>query len=118
METFQFKPQFSFEQLKKNSDGLVPVVAQDYETGEVLMLAYINGEAFDKTMDTGIMTYFSRSRNELWVKGDTSGHYQYVKELLVDCDLDTIVAKVEQVGTACHTGHYSCFYRQLATKVQ
>lgn len=116
MEQYTFTPQFTFAELKKNSDGMVPVVTQDHKTGDVLMLAYINEEAFQKTMETGIMTYFSRSRNELWVKGDTSGHYQYVRSLLVDCDLDTIVAKVEQVGAACHTGNYSCFYRELATR--
>ncbi len=100
--------------LKLNSDGLIPVVVQDYQTNEVLMLAYMNEEAFQSTLETGKMTYYSRSRNELWLKGLTSGHYQYVKSLKLDCDSDTILAKVSQVGAACHTGNHSCFYRDLA----
>lgn len=108
-----YEPAFGWEELKKNSDGLVPVIAQDYITQEVLMLAYMNGEAFYQTMRTGKMTYYSRSRRELWEKGETSGHVQYVKEMLLDCDSDTILAKVSQVGAACHTGNRSCFYREL-----
>ena len=83
---------------------MVPVVVQDYRSGEVLMVAYMNEEAYNHTIATGKMTYWSRSRNELWVKGDTSGHYQYVKSLTLDCDMDTILAKVHQIGAACHTG--------------
>ena len=82
---------------------MVPVIVQDYQTDEVLMLAYMNEEAYETTLKTGRMTYWSRSRNELWMKGLTSGHFQYVKSLTLDCDKDTILAKVSQVGAACHT---------------
>lgn len=105
----------SFSELKTNSDGLVPVITQDYENNQVLMLAYMNEEAYNKTIETGKMTYYSRSRQELWCKGDTSGHYQYVQSLAIDCDRDTILAKVRQVGAACHTGNRSCFYTDLLT---
>ena len=111
-----FKSNLKFSQFKLNSDGLVPVVTQDYKTGEVLMVAYMNEEAYEKTIETGQMHYFSRSRQELWHKGKTSGHYQYVKHLLIDCDNDTILAKVKQVGAACHTGSRSCFYTELIEK--
>ena len=104
-----------FSKLKTNSDGLIPVVVQDYKTGAVLMLAYMNEEAYDMTLRTRTMTYWSRSRNELWVKGETSGHYQYVKSLSYDCDADTLLAKVEQIGNACHTGAYSCFFNDIIT---
>lgn len=99
--------------LKFNSDGLIPAIAQDYKTGEVLMLAYMNQEAFDLTVKTGKGTYFSRSRQSLWVKGETSGHFQYVKEIRYDCDSDTILLLIDQVGAACHTGNRSCFYRKV-----
>ena len=99
------------------SDGMIPVITQDYKTNEVLMLAYMTKESFEKTLETGKMTYFSRSRQELWTKGDTSGHYQYVKSLDIDCDKDTILAKVEQIGAACHTAvsytHLDVYKRQL-----
>lgn len=101
---------------KLNSDQMLPVVVQDYKTNEVLMVAYMNEEAYKLTIETGKMTYWSRSRNELWVKGDTSGHYQYVKSLTADCDKDTLLAKVSQVGAACHTGSYSCFFNQVLQK--
>ena len=107
---------FTWEDLKKNSDGMVPVIVQDYRTDQVLMLAYMNEEAYNKTLKTGKMTYFSRSRNELWIKGETSSHYQFVKSLTADCDLDTILAKVKQIGAACHTGSYSCFFNDIAKK--
>ena len=107
---------FTWEDLKKNSDGMVPVIVQDYRTDQVLMLAYMNEEAYNKTLETGKMTYFSRSRNELWIKGETSSHYQFVKSLTADCDLDTILAKVKQIGAACHTGSYSCFFNDIAKK--
>ncbi|MCX5844950.1 MAG: phosphoribosyl-AMP cyclohydrolase [Deltaproteobacteria bacterium] len=95
-------------------DGLVPVIVQDDETGDVLMLAYMSREAWLKTLETGKATYWSRSRNELWVKGETSGHVQLVKEILVDCDSDTLLLKVHQIGgAACHTGYKSCFYRRV-----
>ncbi|MCR5558158.1 MAG: bifunctional phosphoribosyl-AMP cyclohydrolase/phosphoribosyl-ATP diphosphatase HisIE [Butyrivibrio sp.] len=112
----QLEPSFSWSQLKKNSDGMVPVIVQDYRTDQVLMLAYMNEEAYNKTLRTGKMTYFSRSRNELWLKGETSSHFQYVMSLTADCDLDTILAKVKQIGAACHTGSYSCFFNKIAEK--
>ena len=105
-----------WESFKKNSDGMVPVIAQDYQTGEVLMMAYMTKEAYEMTLQTGRMTYYSRSRDELWVKGETSGHYQYVKSLTADCDMDTLLAKVSQVGAACHTGSYSCFFNEIMKK--
>ena len=97
----------------KKGNGLLPVVVQDVHTKEVLMLAYMNEESLKKTVETKIATYYSRSRQQLWVKGETSGHYQYVKDIRIDCDEDTILLLVEQVGAACHTGHYSCFYRDI-----
>lgn len=107
---------FRWEDFKKNSDGMVPVIVQDYRTSEVLMMAYMNEEAYLRTLSTGRMTYFSRSRSELWLKGETSGHFQYVKSLTADCDMDTILAKVSQVGAACHTGARSCFFNQILQK--
>lgn len=106
----------SFDDFKLNADGLIPVVAQDYRTNEVLMVAYMNKESFEQTIRTGRMTYYSRSRQELWCKGDTSGHYQYMKSLNLDCDNDTILAKVYQVGAACHTGNRSCFFNEIANR--
>lgn len=100
----------------KKGNGLIPVVVQDVHTNQVLMLAYMNEESLKKTIDTKLATYYSRSRNELWLKGETSGHYQHVKEILVDCDEDTLLIKVEQEGAACHTGKYSCFYRDIDGK--
>lgn len=98
----------------KDTNGLLPAVVQDYKTGEVLMLAYVNQLAWEKTLETGKAHYWSRSRNSLWLKGETSGHVQLIKEILVDCDLDTVVYKVEQLGgAACHTGYRSCFYRKV-----
>ena len=111
-----FESAISFEDFKLNSDGMIPVITQDYKTGEVLMLAYMTKESFEKTIATGKMTYFSRSRQELWTKGDTSGHYQYVKSLTLDCDNDTILAKVAQIGAACHTGSSTCFFKELVRK--
>ena len=103
----------SFDEFKLNSDGMLTVVVQDHKTNEVLMVAYMTKEAYDKTIETGIMTYYSRSRDELWIKGETSGHYQYVKDLYIDCDRDTLLAKVKQIGAACHTGNRSCFYTTI-----
>ena len=111
-----FDPAISWENLKKNSDGLIPVIVQDYTTNDVLMCAYMNEEAFHATINCGKMTYYSRSRQELWMKGETSGHIQYVKELTADCDFDTILAKVSQVGVACHTGNPSCFFNEIVKK--
>lgn len=106
----------AWSDFKKNSDKMVPVIVQDYKTSEVLMLAYMNEEAFNTTLETGRMTYWSRSRDELWMKGLTSGHFQYVKSLTLDCDNDTILAKVSQVGAACHTGNRTCFFQELVKK--
>lgn len=112
-----FNPQLAWEDLKVGSDGLVPVVVQDYKTNAVLMVAYMNEEAYYTTIRIGKMTYWSRSRNELWTKGETSGHTQYVKSLVADCDYDTILAKVSQVGgIACHTGKPSCFFNTIVEK--
>ncbi len=111
-----FAPDLEWSNLKPNADGLVPVVVQDYRTDEVLMLAYMNEEAFNNTINVGKMTYFSRSRQTLWLKGETSGHYQYVKSLTADCDYDTILAKVSQVGVACHTGNPTCFFNNIVKK--
>ncbi len=111
-----FEAALSWSDLKVNSDGLVPVVTQDYRTREVLMVAYMNEEAFNETIRSGKMTYYSRSRSELWTKGLTSGHLQYVKSLTADCDYDTILAKVSQIGAACHTGSTSCFFNNIIKK--
>jgi phosphoribosyl-AMP cyclohydrolase len=96
----------------KSDDGLIPAIVQDYITNEVLMLAYINQLAWEETLKTGKAHYWSRSRSKLWLKGESSGHIQKIHEILVDCDDDTVIYKVEQLGgAACHTGHRSCFYR-------
>lgn len=95
-------------------EGLVPAIAQDFETGEVLMLAFMNSEAWEVTLSTGKATYYSRTRKKLWIKGETSGHCQLVKEIRIDCDSDTVLLKVEQIGgAACHTGHKSCFFQRV-----
>ncbi|MDE6751074.1 MAG: bifunctional phosphoribosyl-AMP cyclohydrolase/phosphoribosyl-ATP diphosphatase HisIE [Lachnospiraceae bacterium] len=111
-----FEAGIAWSEFKLNSDGHIPVVVQDYKTDEVLMVAYMNEEAYNTTIRTGKMTYYSRSRDELWVKGETSGHYQYVKSLTADCDKDTILAKVSQIGAACHTGAHSCFFNEIMRK--
>ena len=99
----------------KKGDGLAPVFVQDHETGEILMLAYMNREAWLKTLETGKAHYWSRSRQSIWLKGETSGHVQLVREVRLYCDEDAILLKVEQLGGAsCHTGYLSCFYRKLA----
>ena len=97
--------------LKFDKNDLIPVITQDYENGQVLMLAYANKEAVELTLEKGTVHYYSRSRQELWHKGDTSGHYQHVKEIYFDCDGDALLIKVIQDGAACHTGKRSCFYR-------
>jgi phosphoribosyl-AMP cyclohydrolase len=98
----------------EKTNGLIPAIAQDDETGEVLMLAYMNQQAFEETVKSGKATYYSRSRNTLWKKGETSGHLQVVKEIRVDCDHDTILLKVEQIGgAACHKGYKSCFFSRV-----
>lgn len=111
-----FTPDLNWSDLKLNSDGMVPVIVQDYRNEQVLMLAYMNEEAFNVTVNSGRMTYWSRSRDELWTKGLTSGHLQYVKSLTADCDYDTILAKVSQVGAACHTGNRTCFFNNIVKK--
>ncbi len=116
IEVSVMTPAFTWDNLKKNSDGLVPVIIQDYRTDEVLMMAYMNEQAYNDTLTTGKMHYYSRSRGEQWLKGETSGHFQFVKSLTADCDLDTILAKVKQVGAACHTGSRSCFFNSIAQK--
>lgn len=116
IEVNTFDSSIDFNEFKLNKDGLIPVVVQEYKTSEVLMVAYMNEAAFRKTIETGKMTYYSRSRSTLWTKGETSGHYQYVKALMLDCDKDTILAKVFQIGPACHTGNVSCFYTELVKK--
>jgi len=98
-------------------DGLVPAIVQDAETKEILMMAYMNRQSWDATLKTGKATYWSRSRQKLWLKGESSGNVQLVKGILIDCDNDTILLQVEQLGgAACHTGHRSCFYRKLSGK--
>jgi len=101
------------EQLRFDANGLIPAVIQDAESGTVLMVAYMNREAVQRTVQTGLCTYWSRSRQRFWVKGETSGHFQRVKQIRVDCDADCLLILVEQQGVACHTGHRSCFYRAV-----
>jgi len=96
-----------------NSEGLLPVIVQDFKSREILMFAYMNAESLQKTLETKKAHYYSRSRNKLWLKGETSGHYQNVKKISVDCDKDALLLEVEQIGGACHTGHKSCFYQSL-----
>lgn len=111
-----FESALDFKEFKLDEKGLIPVIAQHYKTGEVLMMAYMNEEAFNQTIRSGRMTYYSRSRQSLWTKGETSGHYQFVKSLTIDCDKDTILAKVSQIGAACHTGSPTCFFTDLVKK--
>ncbi|MBK3569043.1 MULTISPECIES: phosphoribosyl-AMP cyclohydrolase [unclassified Streptomyces] len=102
--------------LKRSADGLVPAIAQQYDTGEVLMLGWMDDEALHRTLTTGRCTYWSRSRREYWVKGDTSGHFQHVKSVALDCDADTVLVKVDQIGAACHTGARTCFDADVLLK--
>ncbi|NMA83087.1 MAG: bifunctional phosphoribosyl-AMP cyclohydrolase/phosphoribosyl-ATP diphosphatase HisIE [Epulopiscium sp.] len=102
--------------IKFDNNGLIPVITQDNLTREVLMLAYMNEEALQKTLETMKVHYYSRSRKQLWLKGEASGHYQKVKKISLDCDHDTLLIQVEQIGGACHTGHKSCFYQDLEKK--
>lgn len=111
-KTTENKASIEFNDLK-TQNGLIPCIVQDYQDGTVLMLAYMNEEAFNKTISTGTMTYYSRSRNKLWVKGEESGHFQALKSLTADCDNDTLLAKVKQTGVACHTGKRSCFFNDI-----
>jgi phosphoribosyl-AMP cyclohydrolase len=103
----------NLDELAFDDRGLIPVIAQDAENGDVLMLAWANRESLERTLAEGRMVYWSRSRQELWRKGDTSGHVQHVEELRVDCDADALLARVHQQGAACHTGERSCFFRGL-----
>lgn len=106
-------PKRLWADMKTDPAGLVPVITQDFATREVLMLAYMDEEAFTRTLETGLMTYHSRSRNKLWLKGETSGHFQRVIEGRIDCDKDTLLFLVDQTGAACHTGETTCFYRNI-----
>ncbi|GAB1330227.1 phosphoribosyl-AMP cyclohydrolase [Streptomyces sennicomposti] len=102
--------------LKRSADGLLPAIAQQFDTGEVLMLGWMDDEALHRTLTTGRCTYWSRSRGEYWVKGDTSGHVQHVRSVALDCDADTLLVKVDQVGAACHTGDRTCFDADVLLK--
>jgi phosphoribosyl-ATP pyrophosphohydrolase/phosphoribosyl-AMP cyclohydrolase len=113
-----FQSLVDFDELKLDANGLIPCITQDYQTGEVLMLAYMNRASLEQTLNTGNMVYYSRSRQKLWKKGEESGHLQFVKELWIDCDKDTILAKVAQIGAACHTGNPTCFFTPLAKQKQ
>jgi phosphoribosyl-ATP pyrophosphohydrolase/phosphoribosyl-AMP cyclohydrolase len=99
------------DEVKFNNDGLIPAIIQDYENGQVLMLGYMNREALEKSLETGITHYWSRSRKKIWMKGETSGHIQQIEEIAVDCDGDALLVRVKQVKAACHNGYRSCFYR-------
>lgn len=116
ISTDTFESAVDFKEFKLDSQGLIPVIVQDYKSSRVLMLAYMNEESYEATLSSGTMTYYSRSRGELWKKGGTSGHLQYVKSLKLDCDKDTVLASVKQVGAACHTGSSTCFFTTLAEK--
>jgi len=108
---------FAFlETIKFGNDGLIPCVTQDAESGEVLMVAYMNRESLRETLARGLCAYWSRSRQRHWVKGETSGHTQEVREVRFDCDLDCVLIKVKQIGGACHTGYYSCFFQRLTSE--
>ena len=107
------KAKVSLGDFKFDKSGLVPAIIQDYKTGEVLMLAYMNKESLRRTLKLGKTCFWSRSRKEYWVKGLTSGHFQFVKSIAYDCDMDALLIRVRQVGAACHTGNRSCFYRTI-----
>ncbi|MDD2486491.1 MAG: phosphoribosyl-AMP cyclohydrolase [bacterium] len=100
-------------QLKFDKDGLIPAIVQDHQTGELLMVAYMNKEAVERSLSDGRAWYWSRSRRQYWLKGESSGHFQHIKGVYVDCDADALLLKVEQVGGACHTGFRSCFFRRV-----
>jgi phosphoribosyl-AMP cyclohydrolase len=110
-------PQLNYRHVV-NGEKLVIAISQDYKTGEVLMVAYMNSDAFEKTIKTGKAHYWSTSRNQLWFKGESSGHVQEVKEIFTDCDQDAVLLKVKQVGAACHEGYYSCFFREIKDRGQ
>ncbi len=100
----------------KKSNGLIPVITQDYKTKEVLMLGFMNKKALKKTLKQGKVTYWSRTRKKLWTKGETSGHFQLIKGIWLDCDNDSLLIKVKQIGNVCHTGHKTCFFRKIYEK--
>jgi phosphoribosyl-AMP cyclohydrolase len=104
---------FNIKDLKFDKNGLIPAIIQDYKTKDVLMVAYMNVESIKRTLKSRKTCFWSRSRKEYWVKGGTSGNFQFVKSIAFDCDMDAILVKVRQVGVACHTGNYSCFYRKI-----
>ena len=107
------KSKFSLNDLKFDKNGLIPAIVQDYKNNEVLMVAYMNKESLRRTLKSGRACYWSRSRKEYWVKGLTSGHFQFVKSVAYDCDSDALLIRVRQIGAACHTGNRSCFYRKI-----
>ena len=111
--TISSSEKFKVSDIKFNKDGLVPVISQCVDTGIILMMAWMNEEAVNKTIDTNDMYYFSRSRQKLWQKGETSGRFQKLRELRLDCDNDTMLALIEQTGAACHTGVKSCFFKSI-----
>ncbi|MDD5691919.1 MAG: phosphoribosyl-AMP cyclohydrolase [Candidatus Omnitrophica bacterium] len=107
------KIKFRLQDLKFDKNGLIPAIIQDYKNNEVLMIAYMNKESLRRTLKSGKTCYWSRSRKEYWVKGLTSGHFQFVKSVSYDCDMDALLIRVRQIGAACHTGNRSCFYRKI-----
>jgi len=107
------KSEFDIRTLKFNRQGLIPAIIQDYKTGQVLMLAFMNRESLKRTLKLGKTCFWSRSRQRYWIKGETSGNYQFVKSIAYDCDMDALLIKVRQIGVACHTGNRSCFYGKL-----
>lgn len=104
------------EQLKFNADGLIPAIVQDAQNGQVLMMAWMNVDSLKKTLETGKTVFWSRSRGKYWMKGESSGHFQVVKDIAFDCDADVLLVKVDQTGPACHEGYRSCFYRSVGIK--
>src|SRR5436305_12967224 len=112
--TRTLEPMSFLDGLKFDKDGLLPAVVQDAENGSVLMVAYMNRAAVEKTLETGKVTFWSRSRQKFWLKGETSGHFLYLKDLLVDCDADCLLVKATPVGPACHEGYRSCFFRRIS----
>jgi phosphoribosyl-AMP cyclohydrolase len=115
IETIEITPK-TLKNLKFNQDGLIPAIVQDYKTREVLMMAYMNIDSLKETLKVGKTCFWSRSRQTYWVKGETSGHFQFVKGVYYDCDCDTLLIKVRQIGSACHTMKKSCFYRKIILK--
>jgi len=113
LETKVLKPLYEWKDLKKNEDGLIPVIVCDHKNEKLLMMAYMNEEAYNNTFKTGLMNYYSRSRKTQWVKGETSGHYQYIRSMKADCDLDTLLCYVSQIGVPCHTGKDTCFFNDV-----